>query len=442
MSHPLLRPFTGESSGPRFRLGAVALLAIAAVWVLSRGYTLTDDSGGYLDRVVFRTPLYPLLLATCGKILGEHQLPAALTVQLLIVLAGIYALVSRLRTDLRLRDAVSWAVILALLFPIVGPPRAANRILPEALAYALVLLAFERFLAAVRTRDSGRFGVYCLWAALGMLARPQLLFLHALSLAGVLYLTLRGTGRRTIMTAVGLWMAFALFAVGADRAYHSVVHGRFVNIPFSGIQLVAQALYVSQPGDERFLDPRQADLFLTVRAHADAKGLLASANPVHGGLTRFADHHRQSYNRLVWGTLVPDLEQAGILDSERSAEGMIAVDRTLLPIASRLIRARPGGYLHLLAANVVRHHGTAFLVFLVLATATLAWRSVAADDWPATVALFTLIAHFANVGLIVLVEPLHLKYSFYTESILVAALFLCLAAPLFAREGDSSDPRR
>ncbi len=410
-----------QGAGPGFRRLLLTAELVFGLALLRRGIELAKDSSGYLEGAVFRAPLYPLILEALELVFGRHALTATLVGQITFGLVAVAALVLYLRRAIELPDWLAWLAAALLLVPYAGPLAVANRVLSEALAYPLFLLAVRSLLGAILEDRWGRFAAATGWAAALVLTRQQFLFLWPLlTLCALLWLLERSVRRRGL-AALALVVTVASGVELADRGYRLVRHGRFARAPFAGLQLLAGALYVSPGALAERLPAAQRDLFVALHAEGRERRLLAEANPSPGGVASYAWHFRQGYNEIVWRLIVPAMRE------RIGGDDWFAVEAELLPLARALIRAEPLAFLRLYVANLLSALGVWYAMLLGVITPLTLARGLAHRSAPDLAAGLLALSHLANCALVALVEPLKMRYSFYTDGLLLVLLVLLVA---------------
>lgn len=411
--------------GPNWPLAALSVLILA--YALATGPAGVRDSASYLAAAAYRTALYPTFLTLLGAAFGPFQLYAAVVIQILLGLCAGW----RLLRSLGHQGLRGWPLRFAgalIALPYLWPLAVGNSIASEGLAYPLFLLAASELLEAVRGASPGATVRFTLWTSLGVLARPQLLFLAPAALVVIGWQHLCRQGRRSAPS----WIAFAsLLALGLGTAlltecsYHRWRHGHFAVAPFTDLQLMASALYVSNEEDAGALEPDQVTLFTSLRRHAADKHLLLANNPSHTGLASFAAHYGHVYNDLVWRTVVPELRKA-LADGQELQSGHFFEAASLLrPMAMALIRRHFVTWLRLAWSNLLQGLGSHYALLVLLTIPIAAARSPA--DRLASLLLAAAALHLANLGLVSLIQVARLRYTFYTDILYLASLLAFIA---------------
>lgn len=399
------------------------LLLVALALILARGYQIAPDTTSYLEGHIYRTPVYPLLIASARGLFGSAYIGATFVLQNLIAMAGIVSWTLYARRALSMPTWVALLMTVLLLRPFLTL-NIGNRILTEPVAYGLFLLAARSLLEGLLAGNTKRLLISFGWTALAVLTRPQLMFFYPVLGLVVVYLSL---SRRQARQAVVLIPGFVVMIVGAglvERGYHLVRHGSFTRVPFVGVQLMVPALYHAQEEDLGLLDEDDAELVREALSAARAEGLLSDSNP-RRPLIGYARHYARGYNQIVWKITLGERRALG---SSTRLGDPVADDRWMLSTAMRLIGARPGAYVKLYLSNVLTLLGLDYAMLMLVALGIALHRGLWLGQPAALALLLASLLHFANLGTVALVEPILSRYSFYTGVLYLGLLIAFVAS--------------
>ncbi len=407
-------------------VGLGVFILVAAVWI---GPVLVRDSASYLEATAYRAALYPTFLAILGAVFGPLQLHSAVAFQTAFGLLALARLLQRLgRQGLRPWPLGVAAALLA--FPYLWPLAIGSSISSEGLAYPLFLLAVSELLAAAEMPGRGAPLRFALWSVLGVLARPQMLFLAPAGwvVLGWQWLRRREAWRGTIWLVLTVALTVGL-GTGwlIEKGYHRWRHGEFELAAFTDLHLMASAIYVSSEDDVHAFPARQGQLLSAVRQRAAKGHLLLADNPSPTGVSSFAVHYAQVYNKLVWRTLVPQLRETLAAGGDLEAEHYFEAARLLRPVATGLIEKHLATWARLVGSEFLQGLGVPYALLLLMVVPLAAMRS---DRSPlATLLLAAAALHLANLALVALIQVVRLRYSFYTDMLYLASLVAFLAGP-------------
>lgn len=397
----------------------------------SRGFVLKDDSYGYINNSVYRTPLYPIFIDVIEKLTGASYLKNVCIAQMAF---GFFAALVLCHTLIKIFGFSNWAfhaVYVAALLPFFASGGIANIIMSECLAYALFLLAASYLIKSVYDPGAVNFLLLCVFSALAALTRPQFIFMYALILFFVaLFMVTARDARKTAVFAFILVLTVA----GANffqRTYNYRLHGIFAGVPFTGIQIATPAVYLTDSSEiSLFSDSKEVEFLAAVYQKTDRDKLsIKYSIPVN--FIEYSTHYMACYNDIAWRTIHSTYREKFCRNAEMTTAEMVEFNDFTTSIATRILKARYRGFAKLFAANVLKGIGGyfyfAFLVF-VFGYSLLAYVSYGSKL--AGAAFFATLCNFLNYFLIASVEPVMLRYSFYTDvfQLVVLMSFFALAA--------------
>ena len=406
--------------GRLFALLAGLLLAAVAAEIWRKGVLLRPDSRSYMWAAIHRTAAYPALIELVRRLVGPALLPTLVAVQSALGLASATVLALHLRRRFALGVPSALTVLAVLLSP-YWVLWAGNLVLAQALAYPLFLLALRFLIAGTLDGRDRDLALYFVLAAFTLLARPQFLFLHAVSLVVIVAVASSRRGWRRNLPLVALFAASLLIAPLADRTWRWWRHGTFAGLPYAGHQLIAGALYVSDAEDAALFSGPTRELYEAMHGAAVSQRLVARDDnrppwrPLPGlGLPLYRiEHFRFVYNKLAW-------QEAFNLASQKFCPGcppaaaFLAIDPPLREIAFGILRAHPGRWLLLYLSNLLATTGPTEWLLIGLLFAAAAARVRRGPDPAARALLLATVVHVANLGLVAVVEPELDRYTFPT----------------------------
>jgi hypothetical protein len=409
-----------------------ALVVAVAVRVVAVGPLQGKDSVGYLEGAAFRSPLYPLFLESIGLVFGGWRDGAVVAIQLLVTLVAVAALAATLRKTLGLSTAGTLLCAGFFLLPLVGG-RVANYLLTESLAYALFLVAFKYLVTGVLAGERRAFALFLAFAALAVLTRPQFVFLFAVAAVVALVPGLAPGPARRRLALLGLLAGTVAVTGLAEAGYRYARDGEFAYVPFTGIQMMASALYVSQPDDHRLFAEPDASFFRRVRTRLGEARLLAADNPRPRGISRYSEHYASHYNTIVWRVLVPEMRGRWPDRAARDDTLLLAADRRLVGMSLRVLAHNLPAYLRLYASNLLSRTGTYYAILLAAALGGAVVVFHRTRDPLAGALLLALFAHGFNHALVAALQSMVFRYTFYTDVVHLPLLILFLLRGLDRR---------
>lgn len=396
-----------------------------------RGPVLSPDSVGYLAGAVGRPPVYPLWLAIFRPLPTEIGLAVIVFLQTAFVLVAAAVLVLNLRRIFGLHWLTEGFSFLLLGLPLLGGRGIGSAILTESIAYGLLLLAWSAILLFL-ARERVTFLVWGMLAwLLALLTRPQLLFFAAAFLPLVIW-----SWRQKKLSSLFL---VALFFAGTvvsarlvERGYNFLRHGSVLTRPVTGLQFATPLFYLAGPEDINLLLPEDRPYFSKVieriregRWHRD---FYQSPN-----FLRSSQHYIDNWNHICYqGMFNAFLEEkdipAGTDLLSLEPELVMALNERLWRIAWPLYRKYILDHFRLVLVSMLFIMGGMTYPVLLAASAMIAgivyWR------WGNLLALGmtgVLSLHGLNYAASATMNSLMLRYTFYTDVLVLVHLILLLA---------------
>src|SRR5690554_6718337 len=112
----------------------LGIFVITFFLVLMKPIELLNDSAGYLNMSLVRSPAYPIFINTIHAIFGAYYLTAIVCGQILLLLMAVFFLIQNLRKILLLSPILLLLLSLFLVAPALYEVNVSSRILSEGLA--------------------------------------------------------------------------------------------------------------------------------------------------------------------------------------------------------------------------------------------------------------------------------------------------------------------
>lgn len=398
----------------------VILLYFAiAILALHRGINIGADSKTYLNSSIYRSPVYPLFLQLSKLISVRFFNQFVIIIQLLLGFYGVSTFSCFLKSQFRLNKRLVFLMIFILMTPYFIAPYIANRIMTEPLAYPLFLLTITYLLQGILTKNLKKLIISFFLLALLTLTRTQFLFMYPLLVAILFYLCFYKIFNKREMIKISFLSIIILFsAFMAEKSYNYIVFGKFIRVPFTGIQLAGNLIYVSSSKDSIFLsDLTERRLFIKMMSAAEKGGTaLNTFQPL--GKESFINHYRKSMNSIYWEIIYNTFRNEYPL--QKQPDLWINIDKTTLSITKNLISQKREAIFRLYLENIYYGLGgmvgfwgnLSILLYLIC-------LFIKGNHKNETIfLLFAIICHLLNTAFVALVEPVTSRYIFYTEILL------------------------
>ncbi|WP_430410667.1 glycosyltransferase family 39 protein [Kordia sp.] len=240
-------------------IGMLFLLTFVAV--LRKPTIYFPDSTGYLNMMINRTPGYPIFLKLITSIFGSNFDVALRFIQTAIGCFSVYIFIRKIRQVRLLNNFYTSCFSVVLLLPFLVGVRIGNSILSEALSYALYIIVIGYYLAFFISKNKKE--LYYALPILGILliTRYQFIYLIPVAFLMIFWINLKEKQWKTYRIAMVLLFCLPIATSLVDRTYHKVVHNRFISTPWTGMNIITAAFYVSDVEDEAIFEDAQEKEF-------------------------------------------------------------------------------------------------------------------------------------------------------------------------------------
>lgn len=422
------------SIAPYFLEGLLLFGIFIALYM--QGPILQPDSSGYLNNATIRSPLYPIILNIYRLFFTHFQVLIAL--QLLFGFTAAYYTASCLRTAFSFPKVVFWVILVILLSPYYGPGLFGNAILTEALCYPLFLLMFS-FLIQGLLYQKNKYIIFSMgFVGLLVLTRGQFLFLYP-AFAIILGFLFFFTKKQFKIGLLALSLVILILTANLfERTYQYLYHGKFAQVPFTGVQLVIAPLYLAHADDSKYLKSEtQKAFFKDVYAAMLSKKINFPSLDTDSYFHQAVYHHfYDNYNLICWGTL-SSLQGK----SKYNLDTPYKIDSFFTEMGLNLILNNLKGFFILYLMNVIFNLGGLYYSLFVLAVTLIAFYCYIKNRSP--LSMITLVVSLLTAGnylLVALVEPVLRRYSVYTDVLLISIL-LIIASTTFLSDRKHSNSK-
>lgn len=258
----------------------IFVFIIALVFVSTNDTIIHPDSYGYLHSSLIRSFGYPFFISIHKLVFANNYLTFVKFSQFLLIFGSSLFFIKTLQKYILSNKLYLFLVFVILLLPLFFETKIANSILSEGISYAFYLLFLSCFFTIIFSKKA-EIKQYVFGSLLLILlinTRGQFLFLIPL-----LIITLALKHYKTkisfkkLLTLFVLIITIPLLSVLSDKTYHKVKHNYFVSTPWTGIQLAALPIFLSQKNDSiLFNDETEKKYFLYVYKKLENDKLLYS----------------------------------------------------------------------------------------------------------------------------------------------------------------------
>lgn len=406
----------------------LTLLALFA-FIAIQGPIVVEKTGVSTESIL-RDNLFPFGLEDFGLLMNPTFAMVNFGFQIIFGFFSAYLVGRTFQKLFELNTILTLIVTLIFLSPYYSPLVFGIHIINNGYAYPVFLLSVRFLLHGLVFREFSSYMLFFLLSAIAVIMRRQFVFLPVIGITSLIYSLVfdyeEYFGKKIflILGVVGSILAPDL----SERYMNYLKDGRFVSVPFAGLQFAMAPLYVSEAGDAMMFkdNPDLGELFLSIRAPLVTEKLTEQS--IGGGenvplLLRYRPFF-ENYNKIAYTQIKP------IIDS-LSNDRPDLVDQGLITISLGLIFKNFGNYALVYLHNIIYYMGGYFLtgfIFLIFVT-SFVYHIQYRGRFSLVALMITFIA-FSNYILVALLEPVTQEYSFYTDS-LIQALLVALVSFLF-----------
>jgi len=420
--------------------------------LISKEVIIYPDSQGYIQNIPVRSPTYPLLLDLFETIFGANYLAKVVIFQIMICFAAVLIISLTIKNYFKLGWIIFYITYLLFLFPIFpfsfsinnissqiqfgyGAQYIANGIATEPLAYSLFLITISIMIANIfKPRLTGLIYLF-FFSALTATVRPQFIFLYLINVLFIGYFLFKTKNIRKSAIAGILLMLFMLGASIYQKTYNYILYDSFAGISFTGVQLITPQLYLSDSSYIRFFQTKEEIAFLEkIYPKMETERLNYGANN-----PPTIQNYGEVYNKICHNTVA---QTFAIMHHVKGNFFKIYSDPELLPqldqlttsIALKLMLANYSKFAEFYTSSIADYMaaGVSFIIdmgryytlFLLIQLGFFTYLYLKTRQVLFFAFLCINIVHFMNYGLVMLVEVVMIRYSFYTDILQLVFQFI------------------
>lgn len=409
---------------------------LLAIFILYKGPQLVPDSYSFINAGPTRSAGYPVIILFFRMIFGKFALNVLFFVQLVLVLYAIQYFLRFLKVQFKLNDLVIFLVSLLFYFYVY---RIGGKITSEPFSLILLLFSLKYLLESIFENRPRSMHIFFGLLVLLVLIRGQFYFLYPIALFVIVFQFYQHRDWKVSAKYLALLILVVVGTNLVDRTYHYAKHGRFMGTPFTGLQLVTDALYVSTAQDSLlFADQLDREMFNAVYAAISEQGLIMESKKAENpsiGPSEIIYHYNYSYNPICHDNT--KLILGSYFEDETTIEYWKNIDEVTLRMSKELIKKHPVEFVKLYIWDITRNgfFANIFLIFFVI---TLIYSLIVIFRFPDNkIFIFLVLSSFiviSNFLLVALVEPILDRYSFYGNIIYYASLFVAISSLMMTND--------
>ena len=402
-----------------------ALFCMVAILVLITPVALQPDSLGYIDIWFNRTPVYPLFVNAVQAVFGDSYKTALKVLQLFLGLASVWFFINQLRKQISLKAFWYLLLTLIILVPYLYNHKIANNILTEAIAYPLYLLTTIHFLLFFFKDRTIHLRYALIFLFILLLTRKQFLYFVPIGMVILFWISYKS---KTFKNHIPHFIVLALlpFLVSlTDSTYHKIVHGHFTNTPWTGIHLLAPAMYVADKEDVAiYTSEEEKAYFNAIYAEIEENKYNEAAAISEG--QDIISHYIANFAKIANGTIYPIGKER--YENELSKDdALIKVDETTTAMSIPLIKDNFKKWLSLYIINFSYgfENSKYVLLFVILFLFGISKINVSNINRFKAIAFVTCIT-ISNIAIVAVGMHTLKRFTFYNDWVLFFVIFILL----------------
>ena len=409
----------------KFQIYIGVLFIITSIVVLSNPITLHPDSYGYIEMYFNRTPVYPLFVGFVKAIFGNYFQPALKVLQLGIGLYAIWFFILQLRKHISLQTL--WYLILTaiLIIPYVYNHRIANNVLTEAIAYPLYLLTTIHFIIFFFKERTKHLGYGLVFLFILLLTRKQFLYFVPIGIAILLWIGFKSkTFKRHIPYLITLVLLPFLVSL-TDSTYHKIVHEHFTNTPWTGIHLLAPAMYVADKEDASIYTSEEEKIYFNAIFSEIEQNKYNKEAAVSNG-EDIISHYISNFARIANSTIYPIGKELYEPDLSED-DALIKIDKTTTAMALPLILDNFKAWSAIYIKNFIYgfENSKYVLLYIILFLFGLSKLNTQKTNVYKAIAFVTCIT-LSNMAIVAIGMHTLKRFTFYNDWVLFFIIFILL----------------
>src|SRR3990167_429040 len=222
---------------------------------------LGNNAKTYIDFSIIRQPLYPIFIGLFHWA-GKYQFYFVMWTQSIITFIALLYGRNWLKKNLQLSD---WSLIPVILFVLITISFHYQMISiddPEGLSFPFFIFAFFNTIECFQEKSIKKIVCLSIWVSVLILLRTQFYFFYGIYIALILWCFLKKKPMSYIAKVALIFIVSIGLTNLADRSYHYLANGVFINEPFSGLVTVIQPLYLANSDAENYFANTEQLYFL------------------------------------------------------------------------------------------------------------------------------------------------------------------------------------
>ncbi|WP_303316217.1 hypothetical protein Q4Q34_12470 [Flavivirga abyssicola] len=399
----------------------ILFFLVAFILVIGKPMRMASDSQSYLTIDIMRSAGYPLFLTVIKYIFGSYFNLATLIIQFGLGTFSIYFFIMSLKKNYKLN--LIWYIILTLilLVPYIYNHHLANSFLSEALSYPLYLISVTHFLISIITSRTKSLIISLPILFILILTRNQFLILIPVAICIFLWISIKQKELKSKWLLIVL-IAFPFITSIADKTYHKIVHGFYVNTPWTGIHLITPAFFVSDADDYLLFDSeKEQTYFKNVYKSLYIQNLnINNLEDSKEAILVYIDNYSRIANATIFSVARKSLEKSLTYNQK-----VIAIDKLTKSMTLNLIQNNFALWFKIYIQNFIHGFGNAKYTLLLLVIFIYSFlKLIKTNSISYKIIFLVLFLTFLNTALVSIGMHTKKRFLFYNDWVFFLIIFI------------------
>ncbi len=416
-------------------LHRVFLYVLVSIYVVMTGVITEPDTISYVGFSLITPPGYGTFLFVFRKLFGEeYYFFVIVFLQWILGLGSCLYLNQILKKTFKIDKRLLIFIDVILVAPIFIPEYlTVNKIVTQGLAYPFFLFVIA-FLVQYFFLKQKKYIWFLLTAiCLTMLVRTQFLFILPVLLLLMIYQWYSTKNHKRFIVPILVLVLMPFVISGIQKSFNYVVHGKYINISSTGLQVMILPFFVADADDYQIYDDPNTQAYYKhmYQIALDRKLLDDFYVPVNDNVFHHFDYN---FVKISYGVLSLEGRKFLMPENPDSHEALIANDQFLMQMWLPLLLDNFWKCVDLFYKNIEHAFGGFYIMWLcilLLIASFYIWKEY--KDRLALFSLIVLLLMFSNILLICMVQHSIGRYMIYHQWF-IPVLFVILMDCILKRK--------
>ncbi|SEL72252.1 hypothetical protein SAMN04487910_3175 [Aquimarina amphilecti] len=410
------------------RLLRIFLYLFVCIYVVWVGVVVEPDTMSYVGLSLITPPGYGTFLFVFRKLFGEDNYYYIIVfVQLILCFVSCVYVVRTIKKVFDLDYRLILLIEVMLLAPVIIPEYlTVNRIVTQGLAYPCFLMISAFLIQYLFLSDKRMITLLFLSVFAGLLIRTQFFFILPILFLILVYRWYISKNFRQYLIPIIFLLLMPILVSVTQKTFHYVVHGKYINISSTGLQVMIMPFFVADEEDYQiYEDSKVQEYYKHMYSIAYERKLLDDFYmPVNDNVFHHFDYN---FVNISYGVFSIEGRRFLMPSDPDSLEALIANDVILKRMWLPLLFDNFWKCVDLFYKNVAHAFGGFYMIWLcllLLISSFYIW--IKRKEKLGLLAFVFLLLTFSNVLLICVVQHSIGRYLIYHQWMLPVLFILLL----------------